>query len=157
MDVTDALRPPLDGGPSDMAPPPAGEARWVAIIDATQGLAIGRAFGTDVDAVAFECPDGRSGFAAGLAEEDADATQALGAPDGPCEAVEACAVSLGANGTLLVRLDSGDLAGCTVTVHEQEDDAADRFDVWTCADASLDGCAGPWFGGGDGGAAGVIR
>ena len=115
----------VDAAREDPDPPtPNNQDRWVAIIDVTEGVGIAGYFGTDVDAVTYSCP---SGSGVGTAVDDDQrlppgdrypAAGAIGAPDGPCDPIEACAAPLGGGGSLLVRVASGDLAGCTVTVHE---------------------------------------
>ncbi|MEZ4471540.1 MAG: hypothetical protein R3F60_12210 [bacterium] len=152
------------GGGADQARPapdaatPAGADRWIGIVDVTEGVGIAGYFGTDVDAVSFQCPDGRGGVGVGIDDDQRlppgdryPAEGAIGPADGPCDPIETCAAPLGAAGSLLVRVASGSLAGCTVTVHEVADRPAERFEVWTCPGPVLDGqCAGPWFSGGDG-------
>ena len=114
-------------------------------------------FVSRLDPVVDIRPEGDAGRALEIYKNwaaTASADTAIGAPDGLCDPIEACAAPLGGGGSLLVRVASGDLAGCTVTVHEVADRATERFEVWTCPRPVLDAtCAGPWFSGGDGEAA----
>ena len=164
--ATDAAGPPEDdarveapddGLAADATPGGGGPGQWLALIDTTEGVGVGATFGADIDAVGFDC-GGRTGFAveangegrAGTAA-NAPTGPALGAPDGPCEPSTTCAVSIGGGGSLLVRLDVADLAGCTVSVHELAGGSRDHFEVWTCPGPAVNNtCSGPWFSGSDG-------
>lgn len=125
--------------------------------DLTFDVGLGDYFGTDVDAVTFECPGGRAG--AGIAvsgQQQGNAVGlpidgAIGVPDAPCEPLDVCAATTGSGGWLAIELPVDPLSGCTVTVHEVADGAQDVFEVWHCLTEELNaGCNGPLARGADG-------
>lgn len=144
-----------DRGTIDAARPD-GESRFIVLNDTTMGLGVGLYFGSDLDAVTFECSNGRQG--AGIAVSgtrqgnalELPVQGAIGVADGPCDPLEECAATTGAGGWLAVEL-IGLSSGCTVTVHEVADGGEDRFEVWLCETDTLNGdCAGPLVTGVDG-------
>lgn len=156
---------PDDAGPQSDAAPVDDESQFIVLNDTTMGLGLGAEFGSDLDAVMFECPDGRRGFGVhaegvqiGAAAELA-VEAATGAPDGPCDPLRDCAAHVSAGGWLAVQLQSGDLTGCTVRMYELADGGDDRFEAWLCATPTLNGsCDGPLFTGSDGQVAeGIVR
>lgn len=159
--ATDAVA--LADGESPDAGPPLGGATWVVVSDVFEGLALGEFVGVEVDAVTFDCPDGRAGAAVAADGRRTDAASAfpvepaLGEPDGPCDPVTDCAAPLGVHGWLSFRLDLAAPAGCTITVHEQADREEERFEVYLCPSPAFDAtCDGPVFRGGDGEAASAV-
>ena len=149
--------PDADAGPMRDATPIDDESQFIVLNDITTGLGIGAGYGSDLDAVTFECPDGRRGagvHAEGVqtgAATEFPVSPAVGPPDGPCDPILDCAAHIGPGGWLAVQVQSGDLTGCTVRMYEVADGGDDRFEAYLCATAELNaGCAGPLFTGSDG-------
>lgn len=165
-DVDRGMNPPdRDAGLEGDAAPVDGDSQFIVLNDTTTGLGVGATFGSDLDAVTFECPDGRRGsgvYAEGVQTGSAiefPVEPATGPPDGPCDPLFECAAHVGPGGWLAVQVQSGDLTGCTVRMHEVADGGDDRFEAWLCPTAALNAsCDGPVFTGSDGEIAeGIVR
>lgn len=160
--------PDDDGGATDAAPDlaapdpepqPEGASEWIMVNDLSMGLGVGLYFGTDIDAVTYDCPGDRSG--AGVAVSgvrqgnalEVPIEGAIGAPDCPADPADpgVCSTTTGPGGWIAIEMRAGSLSGCTIRAIEVADDPDDRFELWHCLTDQLNGtCYGPFVSGQDG-------